>query len=110
MREKGAANPDRPDLAVTLAGSCSRTGFGLLGQRELLFDRRSRSSGTGCVGSTFLLFSAAGGVGRIAAVDSDDVEVSYLHWQVIHTKGRRGTSKIIVLEYAYYLFSSCLLT
>ena len=60
--------------------------------------------------STLLLFSAARGVGHIAAVDRDVAEVSNLHWQVIHTEGKRGTSKIIVLEYAYYLFSSCLLT
>ena len=48
-------------------------------------------------------------MGRITVVDHDDVEVSNLHWQVIHTEGRRETSKIIVLEYAYYLFSLCLL-
>ena len=79
-----------------------------MGQRKLL-SSSVLVVGAGGIGSTLLLFLAASGVGRIAVVDHDDVEVSNLHWQVIHTEGRRGTSKIIVLEYAYYLFSSCLL-
>ena len=57
--------------------------------------------GMGGIGSNLLLFLAASGVGRITVVDHDDVEVSNLHWQVIYTKGGRGTSKIIVLEYAW---------
>ena len=64
--------------------------------------------GAGGIGSTFLLFLAASGVRRIMVVDHNDAEVSNLHLKVIHTEGRRGTSKIIVLEYAYYLFSLCL--
>ena len=32
-------------------------------------------------------------MGRITVVDHDDVEVSKIHWQVIHTKGSRVTSK-----------------
>ena len=49
--------------------------------------------GAGGIGPTLLLFLSASGVGRITLVDHDNVEVSNLHWQVIHTDGRRGTSK-----------------
>ena len=41
---------------------------------------------------TFLLFFAASGVGNITVVHHDNMEVLNLHWKVIHTKGRRGTS------------------
>ena len=47
----------------------------------------------GGIGSTLLLLLAASSVGRITVVDHDDVEVSNLHQQVIHTEGRRGVSK-----------------
>ena len=43
--------------------------------------------------TTLLLFLAASGVGCITVVDYDNVKVSNLHWQVIHTEERRGTSK-----------------
>ena len=42
---------------------------------------------------TLLLLLDASGVGRITVVDHDDVEVSNLHREVIHTGGRRETSK-----------------
>ena len=45
----------------------------------------------------------------ITVVYHEDMEVYNIHWKVIHTKGRKVTSKMIVLEYAYYLFSVCLL-
>ena len=79
-----------------------------MGQRKLL-PSSVLVVGAGGIGSTLLLFLAASGVGRITVVEHNGVEVSNLHWQVIYTEGRRGTSKIIVLEYAYYLFSLCLL-
>ena len=43
--------------------------------------------------STLLLLFAASGVGCITVVDHYIMEVFNLHWQVIHTKGRRRTSK-----------------
>ena len=43
--------------------------------------------------TTLLLFVATSGVGCITVVDHDNVEVSNLHWKVIHTKGRRGGIK-----------------
>ena len=47
----------------------------------------------GGIGPTLLLFLYSSGVGCITVVYHDDVEVSKLHWQVICTEGRRGTSK-----------------
>ena len=66
-----------------------------MGQRKLL-SSFSLVIGEDGFGSTLFLFLAASGVGRITVVDHDDVEVSNLHWQVIHAEGGRGTSKLIV--------------
>ena len=49
--------------------------------------------GAGGIGPTLLLLLATIGVGLITVVDHDDMEVYNFHWQLIHTKGRRGTSK-----------------
>ena len=49
--------------------------------------------GAGGIGSTLLLLLAASGVVRITVVDHDNFEVPNLHQQVIHTEGKRGTSK-----------------
>ena len=45
------------------------------------------------IGTTLLLLFSASGMGRITVVDHDNMEVSNLHWQVVLTKGRRGTIK-----------------
>ena len=82
--------------------------FVVLGQQKIL-SSLVLVVGAGGIGYTFLLFLAASGVGHITVVHHDNMEVSNLHWKVIHTKGRRGTSKIIVIEYAYYLFCLFLL-
>ena len=66
--------------------------FGVLGQRKILsFSVLVIRSGG--IGPTFLLFLADSGVGRIMVVYHNDVKVYNLHWQVIHTKGRRETIK-----------------
>ena len=49
--------------------------------------------GEGGIGATLLLFLATSGIRRITLVEHDNVEVSKLHWQVIHTEGWRGTIK-----------------
>ena len=49
--------------------------------------------GAGGIRITLLLFLAASGVGCITEAEHDNVEVSKIHWQVIHTKGRKGKSK-----------------
>ena len=63
-------------------------GFGVLGQRKLLL-LLVLAIGEGGIGPTLLLLLAASEVGRITVVEHDDMEVSNLHWQVIHTKWRR---------------------
>ena len=67
-------------------------GFGVLGQRKLL-SLLVLVVGAGSISPTLLLLLAASGVGRIMVVDHNNLEVSNLHRQVIHSKGRRGTSK-----------------
>ena len=47
----------------------------------------------GGIGSTLLLLLAASGVGRITVVYHNYLEVSNLHWRVIHTNRKRVTSK-----------------
>ncbi|KAG5501518.1 hypothetical protein JKF63_03347 [Porcisia hertigi] len=49
--------------------------------------------GAGGLGSTVLLYLAAAGVGRLTIVDFDDVELSNLHRQVIHTAAAIGQPK-----------------
>ena len=49
--------------------------------------------GAGGLGSPLLLYLAAAGIGRIAIVDDDCVEVSNLQRQVIHGEGTVGQSK-----------------
>lgn len=49
--------------------------------------------GAGGLGSTILLYLAAAGVGRLTVVDHDEVEVSNLHRQVIHTTAAVGQPK-----------------
>ena len=66
--------------------------FGVLGQRRLLSSSVLVVRAVG-IGSTLLLFLAASGMGLITVVKHDDVELSNLHQYVIHTKGRRLTSK-----------------
>lgn len=46
--------------------------------------------GAGGLGSPALLYLAAAGVGRISVIDPDDVDLSNLHRQVIHTQPGEG--------------------
>ena len=67
-------------------------GFGILGQRNIL-SLSLLVVGASGIGSTLLIFLSASGVGCIRMVNHDNVEVSNLHLQVIHTNGRREKSK-----------------
>ena len=49
--------------------------------------------GAGGIGPILLLLFSASGLVCITKVDHEDVEVSNLHWKVIHTKEMRGTIK-----------------
>ena len=48
---------------------------------------------TGGIGPTLLLFLASRDVVRITVVDHYDVEVSNLHWEVIHTDEGGGLTR-----------------
>jgi molybdopterin/thiamine biosynthesis adenylyltransferase/rhodanese-related sulfurtransferase len=69
------------------------------GQRKLL-DAKVLLLGAGGLGSPTALYLAAAGVGTIGIVDDDDVEVSNLQRQVIHTTDRVGVAKVDSAEEA----------
>jgi len=69
-------------------------GFGVNGQ-EKLSQAKVLVVGAGGIGSTVLLYLAASGISNITIVDSDCVEMTNLHRQVIHTEDRIGMNKAI---------------
>jgi len=69
------------------------------GQRKLL-DSSVLVVGAGGLGSPALLYLAAAGVGKLGIADSDDVELSNLHRQIIHRTGDVGQSKVLSAERA----------
>jgi len=66
---------------------------GLEGQQKLL-DARVLLLGAGGLGSPVALYLAAAGVGTIGIVDDDEVDLSNLQRQVIHTTDRIGVPKV----------------
>ncbi len=66
---------------------------GGVGQSRLL-DSRVLVVGAGGLGSPVILYLAAAGVGTIAVVDDDAVELSNLQRQVIHATSRIGLAKV----------------
>jgi molybdopterin/thiamine biosynthesis adenylyltransferase/rhodanese-related sulfurtransferase len=67
--------------------------IGLEGQTKLL-DAKVLLLGAGGLGSPTALYLAAAGVGTLGVVDDDDVDLSNLQRQVIHTTDRIGTPKV----------------
>jgi sulfur-carrier protein adenylyltransferase/sulfurtransferase len=66
---------------------------GMDGQQKLL-DARVLLLGAGGLGSPAALYLAAAGVGTIGIVDNDEVDLSNLQRQVIHSSERIGVSKV----------------
>ena len=66
---------------------------GVEGQQKLL-DARVLLLGAGGLGSPTALYLAAAGVGTLGIVDDDDVDLSNLQRQVIHTSDRIGVPKV----------------
>jgi molybdopterin/thiamine biosynthesis adenylyltransferase/rhodanese-related sulfurtransferase len=66
---------------------------GAEGQAKLL-DAKVLLLGAGGLGAPTALYLAAAGVGALGIVDDDDVDLSNLQRQVIHTTGRIGTPKV----------------
>src|SRR6185436_11984563 len=67
--------------------------IGLEGQTKLL-ESKVLLLGAGGLGSPTALYLAAAGVGTLGVVDDDDVDLSNLQRQVIHTTDRIGTPKV----------------
>ena len=67
--------------------------IGLEGQLKLL-DAKVLLLGAGGLGSPTALYLAAAGVGTLGIVDDDEVDLSNLQRQVIHTQDRVGTPKV----------------
>jgi sulfur-carrier protein adenylyltransferase/sulfurtransferase len=67
--------------------------IGAAGQTKLL-DAKVLLLGAGGLGSPTALYLAAAGVGTLGIVDDDDVDLSNLQRQVIHTTDRVGTPKV----------------
>jgi molybdopterin/thiamine biosynthesis adenylyltransferase/rhodanese-related sulfurtransferase len=66
---------------------------GLEGQQKLL-DAKVLLLGAGGLGSPAALYLAAAGVGTLGIVDSDEVDLSNLQRQVIHSSERIGVAKV----------------
>ena len=73
--------------------------IGLEGQTKLL-DAKVLLLGAGGLGSPTALYLAAAGVGTLGIVDDDDVDLSNLQRQVIHTTDGIGTAKVDSAERA----------
>jgi len=81
--------------------------IGVQGQLQL-----SRTSvlvvGCGGLGCPAAIYMAAGGIGRIGLVDCDEVEVSNLHRQILHTETRIGMRKSASAAVACQQLNSCI--
>jgi molybdopterin-synthase adenylyltransferase len=66
---------------------------GIEGQQRVL-DARVLVIGAGGLGSPAALYLAASGVGRITLVDDDEVDLTNLQRQVMHTTARIGQPKV----------------
>ncbi len=66
---------------------------GIEGQQKLL-DAKVLLLGAGGLGSPTALYLAAAGVGTLGIVDNDEVDLSNLQRQVIHSTDRIGMSKV----------------
>src|SRR3979411_1834734 len=66
---------------------------GMVGQQEVL-DAKALLLVAGGLGSPAALYLAAAGVGTLGIVDNDEVDVSNLQRQVIHSSGGSGVPKV----------------
>jgi molybdopterin/thiamine biosynthesis adenylyltransferase/rhodanese-related sulfurtransferase len=73
--------------------------IGLEGQTKLL-NAKVLALGAGGLGAPIALYLAAAGVGTLGIVDDDEVDLSNLQRQVIHTTDRIGTPKVDSAEEA----------
>ncbi|HWS25821.1 MAG TPA: molybdopterin-synthase adenylyltransferase MoeB, partial [Xanthomonadales bacterium] len=87
--------PDAPEAAWQrrYARQIVLPEVGLDGQRRLA-QARVLVIGAGGLGSPVALYLAAAGVGTLRIVDDDQVEISNLQRQVLHTSARVGRAKV----------------
>ncbi len=71
--------------------------IGEKGQRRLL-SSKALIIGVGVLGSPAALYLASCGVGTIGLIDSDDLELSNLHRQVLYSTGDVGKPKVSLAE------------
>ncbi len=74
---------------------------GIEGQQKLL-DAKVLLLGAGGLGSPAALYLAAAGVGTLGIVDDDEVDVSNLQRQVIHSTDRIGVAKVDSAEHTIH--------
>jgi len=67
--------------------------IGIEGQQKLL-DAHALILGAGGLGSPVALYLASAGVGRLTIVDDDEVDLTNLQRQIIHTEARVGLPKV----------------
>lgn len=67
--------------------------IGIDGQQRLL-DAHALIIGAGGLGSPAALYLASGGIGHITLVDDDEVDLTNLQRQVMHTSARVGQPKV----------------
>src|SRR5437870_12463386 len=79
--------------------------IGVEGQQKLL-DAKVLLLGAGGLGSPTALYLAAAGVGTLGIVDNDDVDLSNLQRQVIHSTQRIGIPKVDSAEESIHALNS----
>ena len=99
LRRRGPAVAHARSSASATRATCCVPEIGLEGQTKLL-DAKVLLLGAGGLGSPTALYLAAAGVGTLGIVDDDDVDLSNLQRQVIHTTDRIGTPKVDSAESA----------
>ncbi len=88
-----AASPLSAAQAQRYARHLRLPEIGVEGQRKLK-DARILCVGAGGLGSPACLYLAAAGVGTLAIVDDDVVDLSNLQRQILHASDRVGTAKV----------------
>ena len=67
--------------------------LGIEGQQKLL-DAHALILGAGGLGSPVALYLASAGVGRLTIIDDDEVDLTNLQRQIMHTEARVGQPKV----------------
>lgn len=93
--KEGGGTPDllKQEQMERYARHIALQGIGVKGQRRLL-DGRVLIIGAGGLGSPAAMYLAAAGVGTLGIADADEVDISNLQRQIIHTTRDVGRAKV----------------